>query len=59
MWNFHIGGYQVCDKWLKDRRGRKLTNDDITHYQKVVKALAETVRLMGEIHAAIPRWPIE
>jgi hypothetical protein len=59
VWNFHIGGYQVCEKWLKDRRGRTLTNDDLTHYQKTVKALSETIRIMTEIDAAIPSWPIQ
>jgi hypothetical protein len=59
VWNFHIGGYQVCEKWLKDRRGRTLTYDDLEHYCKVVTALSETIRLMGEIDAAIPKWPIE
>jgi predicted helicase len=60
VWNFHIGGYQVCEKWLKDRKGRKLTKDDITHYQKIVVAISETARLMKEIEAAIDRhggWP--
>src|SRR5580704_408417 len=46
VWNFHIGGYQVCAKWLKDRRGRTLSKDDIAHYQKIIVALAETIRLM-------------
>jgi hypothetical protein len=59
VWNFHIGGYQVCEKWLKDRRGRTLTYDDLEHYCKVVTALSETIRLMAEIDAAIPKWPIE
>jgi len=61
VWEFHIGGYQVCDKWLKDRKGRKLTYDDITHYQNIVSALSETIRLMAEIDDAIDRlggWPI-
>jgi hypothetical protein len=58
VWNFHIGGYQVCEKWLKDRRGRTLTYDDLEHYRKVVTALSETIRLMAEIDAAIPKWPI-
>jgi predicted helicase len=57
-WNFHIGGYQVCEKWLKDRRGRTLTYDDLEHYRKVVTALSETIRLMAEIDAAIPKWPM-
>jgi hypothetical protein len=59
VWNFHIGGYQVCEKWLKDRRGRTLTYDDQLHYCKVATALSETIRLMAEIDAAIPKWPIE
>jgi len=58
VWNFHIGGYQVCQKWLKDRRGRTLTYDDLTHYQKVVVALKETIRLMEEIDNLIPSWPL-
>ena len=41
VWNFHVGGYQVCEKWLKDRKGRALTKDDIAHYQKIVVALAK------------------
>ena len=34
VWEFHVGGYPVCEKWLKDRKGRKLSCDDIQHYQK-------------------------
>ena len=59
VWEFHVGGYQVCEKWLKDRRGRQLSFDDLMHYQKVVVALKETMRLMEEIDRAIPGWPIE
>ena len=57
-WNFHIGGYKVCEKWLKDRKGRTLANDDIQHWQRVVVALMETQRLMAEIDALIPEWPL-
>jgi hypothetical protein len=60
VWNFHIGGYQVCEKWLKDRKGRSLSDDDIVHYQKIVVALAETLRLMREIDEVIEQhggWP--
>ena len=60
VWNFHIGGYQVCEKWLKDRKTRKLSKDDITHYEKVVVALSETIRLMKEIDEVIEKaggWP--
>jgi hypothetical protein len=49
----------VLDKWLKDRKGRALSYDDITHYQKIVVALKETIRLMREIDVAIPKWPLE
>lgn len=69
VWNFHIGGYQVCEKWLKDRQAkggknprpaRVLTDEDIDHYQKIVVALNETIRLMGEIDEVIDEhegWP--
>lgn len=59
VWEFQIGGYQVLHKWLKDRQGRKLSFDDLFHYQKIVVALKETMRLMEEIDALIPSWPIE
>ena len=58
VWEFHIGGYQVCEKWLKDRRGRTLSNNDLTHYRRIVLALQETLRLMEEIDNAIPGWPL-
>jgi type I restriction-modification system DNA methylase subunit len=48
-WNFYIGGYQPAQKWLKDRKGRALTNADIEHYQKIIVALMETDRIMKEI----------
>ncbi len=69
VWNFHIGGYQVCHKWLKDRQakggknprsGRVLTAEDIEHYQKIVVALSETIRIMAEIDEVIEEhggWP--
>lgn len=48
-WNFYIGGYQPAQKWLKDRKGRELSFEDISHYQKIIVALTETNRLMKEI----------
>lgn len=51
-WNFYIGGYQPAQKWLKDRKDRKLTNVDIEHYQKMIVALAETEKIMKEIDEA-------
>jgi len=48
-WNFYIGGYQPAQKWLKDRKGRPLSNSEIEHYQKIIVALTETDRIMKEI----------
>jgi predicted helicase len=50
-WNFNIGGYQPAQKWLKDRKGQKLSNDDVEHYQKIIKVLVKTDKLMKEIDA--------
>jgi len=49
-WNFYIGGYQPAQKWLKDRKGRELSFEDISHYQKIIVALTETDRIMSEIN---------
>jgi hypothetical protein len=60
VWNFHIGGYKVCEKWLKDRKGRTLSHDDLAHYKKIVAALSETIRLMQEVDEVIEQyggWP--
>jgi len=68
-WAFQVGGYQVCEKWMKDRAGkggktphpgRVLTDEDILHYRRVVVALTETRRLMAEVDKVIEKhggWP--
>lgn len=48
-WNFYIGGYQPAQKWLKDRKNRTLTFDDISHYRKIIAILIETQNLMQEL----------
>ncbi|MCW9681777.1 N-6 DNA methylase, partial [Dolichospermum planctonicum UHCC 0167] len=60
IWEFKIGGYQVLDKWLKDRKNakRELSTQEINHYQKVVISLTETFRIMEEIDRIIPGFPI-
>jgi hypothetical protein len=61
VWQMRIGGYQVCEKWLKDRKGRTLDADGIKHYQRTVSALAETRSLMAQIDALIADhggWPL-
>ena len=60
VWSFQIGGYQVCNKWLKDRKGRTLSNEDIAHYSKTVVALRETIRLMSMVDTIVGQhggWP--
>ncbi|PZV18336.1 MAG: DNA methyltransferase [Pseudanabaena sp.] len=59
VWEFYVGGYQVCHKWLKDRKGRQLSPEDLNHYQKIIVALSETMQIMKAIDAAIPSFPIE
>jgi predicted helicase len=49
VWRYQIGGYQVCDKWLKDRKGRVLSLDDIRDYCKVVTAIKNTIEIQKEI----------
>jgi len=51
-WSFYIGGYQPAQKWLKYRKGRELSVEDIFHYQKIIVALTETDRIMREIDKA-------
>ncbi|HEY3270015.1 MAG TPA: type ISP restriction/modification enzyme [Geothrix sp.] len=61
VWSFHVGGYQVCEKWLKDRKGRVLDHSDLKHYCRVVAALGDTIRLMAEVDEAIETaggWPL-
>lgn len=62
VWEFHIGGYQVAEKWLKDRKGRILTYDDIEHYGKTLAALADTDAIMEQIDDEIDAhggWPLD
>lgn len=48
-WNFHIGGYQPAQKWLKDRRGHTLSYKDCIHYERMIHALSSTIGIMREI----------
>lgn len=49
MNTLHLDGYQHAQKWLKDRKGRVLDYEEIMHYQRIIKALVETDRVMKEI----------
>jgi predicted helicase len=52
VWNFHIGGYQVLDKYLKSRKGRQLSLDEINHVAAIADSLAFTITQMGKIDEA-------
>lgn len=54
VWEYQIGGYQVLDKWLKDRKGGTLSLDDIKHYCKVVTALKKTIEIQEDIDGLYP-----
>lgn len=61
VWDMHIGGYRVAEKWLKDRKGRNLSYDELTHYQAVIAVLARTLDLQARIDAVIDTaggWPL-
>lgn len=52
VWAFHIGGYQVIDKYLKSRKGRVLSLDEINHVGHIANALAFTIAQMDAIDVA-------
>ncbi|WP_254434588.1 type ISP restriction/modification enzyme [Aphanizomenon sp. UHCC 0183] len=56
IWNFYIGGYQVCQKWLKDRKGRQLNFDEISHYQNIISIISETIKIMEDIDQIIEKY---
>jgi hypothetical protein len=55
VFSYQVGGYQVCEKWLKDRRERHLEIDDIRTYCRIVTALARTIVLQRDIDALYPQ----
>lgn len=53
VWNYHIGGYQVLQKYLKDRRGKNM--DDAPHYCRIITALSQTIKIQEQIDAIYPQ----
>jgi predicted helicase len=49
VYNYQIGAYQVCDKWLKDRKGRTLSLSETIQYSKIVTAISKTIQLQTQI----------
>ncbi len=58
IWEYQIGGYQVCHKWLKDRKGRTLSTDEIKHYCRIVTAIQKTIEIQKEIDGVYPEVEI-
>lgn len=54
VWEYRIGSYQVLDKWLKERKGRSLSLEDVEHYLKVITAIKHTINLQQEIDTLYP-----
>ncbi|MEK7395839.1 MAG: type ISP restriction/modification enzyme, partial [Candidatus Poribacteria bacterium] len=54
VWAYYIGGYQVCDKWLKDRKGRQLSLDEMKHYCRIVTTLQKTIEIQQLIDKVYP-----
>lgn len=53
VWHFQIGAYQPLEKWLKDRKGKTLSENDIDHYKQMIAAIQRTIELMDEIDQII------
>ena len=53
VWEYEVGAYQVCEKWLKDRRGEVLRREDLQQYRAILVAVAETLRVMAEIDGVL------
>jgi predicted helicase len=59
-WEFHIGGHQICRKWIRDRAGRELTAAELSTYLSILAAVTDTGRIVAEIEDAIGNaggWP--
>ena len=62
VWKFPIGGYLPAQRWLKDRKKRQLSFEDIRSYARIVFALSETRKLMAQIDTSIEKhggWPLK
>ena len=53
VWEYEIGAYQVCEKWLKDRRGEALSHAEVRQYRAILAAVAETLQVMAEIDSVL------
>jgi len=54
VWQYQIGGYQICNKWLKDRKSKALSLGDIKHYCRIVTSLQKTIKIQKAIDDIYP-----
>ena len=62
IYNFQIGSHHICTKWLKDRKGKLLKDEEINHYQKIIFVINETIKIVKQIDETIEKaggWPID
>jgi predicted helicase len=57
-WDYVIGGYQVARQWLKDRKGRTLSFNDLKYFGTILAVLVESDRIQKDIDKEIPSWPL-
>lgn len=55
VWNYEVGGYRVCERWLRERSGRKLNSDDQTVFMRVIGSIRETLKLQQELDVLFPQ----
>jgi predicted helicase len=55
VWEYQIGGYQVSEKWLKDRKSKGLSSEEVAHYARVVTAIAETISIQQSLDDLFPQ----
>ncbi|GAA0337338.1 hypothetical protein GCM10008967_29530 [Bacillus carboniphilus] len=62
VWDYKIGGYKVCEKWIKYRKNRVLTYNDLVYFQQIVSVIYETIQIQKNIDQEIKNsggWPLE
>ena len=58
VWDFVLGGYRVCEKWLKSRKGRRLSREEIDHFLTTVASIEATLLHQAAIDEAIAEHQI-
>jgi len=56
VYDFYIGGYQVLDKYLKDRKGKELITDEVENVEQTIRSLAFTIEQMKKIDDLTKNW---